>query len=650
MVEKWRRLLALVLCCGLLVVAPGMAEEMETMLSRGQEYEAAGEYQKAFASYELAIRIAPDAEAPYLAIARLHLTLGEAEEALQATDRLLFSAPTSGKAWLLQMEIHLQLEDPAEAESDALYAEVCGEEIPSALLAELGELWLQKSDAAKAVAAFERAELDLLDEEQREAYQKALVSTGNQEKAQELSRMQSGQRDTVLDAAFERGTPRLTEISLWPGELSGYEVGVSTAFWEAQPQEAKEQFSAVRQGGEDGLIYVSVPDEDMRYFRENAAPVSISPDGGVTLFRLDDQLFALRGKTLITLSKAENRGAADEYSKLDFYINKYLGRLPGEEGTVWSPDGRYAVMTSYRATMMNMQLLDPVILDTWRGEIFLAATYPRKIFDGGSGTVQARFDRSGRYLYYTLYGKTYEESVALMRYDLETGENILCCNDAERIAWPGLWELADGRWINLKCTTGADDAYNGLNVYTPADGEWTNVPRDFSASGNTVYPVSLQYSDLSGEALVLARLWNLEGRCMVRVRPGADFEGMDAYWAIEDLNGPAAARIDPAAFAVEDRETLAAQLQQDYAEIRYLRLSPDGNYALIYAVQNYTCAFLLLRLSDMALCQVDVPEELLTNAVMSVRSKDVFSPGIAWHEDGRLLILGRNGVKAYRLQ
>ncbi len=138
--------------------------------------------------------------------------------------------------------------------------------------------------------------------------------------------------------------------------------------------------------------------------------IGLSPDGKTALYRTDDGLTLVRDGQVLQAHIAPERGAGDPYGKLAWETQTVLRSFPDSAGLSWSPDGHFVLLTNMDAVVRRLTALDLILLDTETGEIFL-----EQAFEGGSQErgdfleslhspdfgmiVEARFDRTGRYIY-----------------------------------------------------------------------------------------------------------------------------------------------------------------------------------------------------------------------------------------------------------
>lgn len=422
--------------------------------------------------------------------------------------------------------------------------------------------------------------------------------------------------------AAEEGGWRLVEISLWPEEA-----------------------------------------EDRGY-----CSIGVSPDGEGVLWKDVEEgcLYVTRNGSVRPFVKAEGRGAEDPYGRLDVFLH-CAAYLPGVQGVSWTPDGRYAVMDLLQEFYTKFIPYDPVILDTWTGEAFLAAAYPGvNILDEGPfATVhQARFSSDGRYLYYNMI--SFPESVGgegrqyrWIRCDMETGaaETLLSIPMAD---WgnyqnmPGLFETPGGGLITVIGET------HFLETLTRREGgQWQR--RLTPLKGNTWWPNGqMNASPLSG--------WGLVQR---------DFSATVNGYTLLQMTGNGVKELYSWGFCqefLEETQTLSdiriAQIQfgGKYPQFKApegssgpmlgvssrLCLSPDGGKALVYLhpwMPFGVREIRLLDLASMTMAPVAVPEDAFGDALEDPTGKVFFFyPGITWEQNDTVLMLCGDTVKAFRLE
>ncbi len=369
---------------------------------------------------------------------------------------------------------------------------------------------------------------------------------------------------------------------------------------------------------------------------DGAAPVSLSPDGSTGVFSTSDGLAILREDgSMLPVTISETRGAADEYgnlAKLAVQGARYLG----SEGLVWSPDGRYAaVVNQLRVVQTALFIFDPIVIDAQTGEIFLLASYANNIRKENAGAVlTCTFSADSRYLYAVILGSINNARFCLMQYDLATLEATVLHSWEDLTYWPSLVQLADGSFLLLKDTTRQHD-FTGLVHITKAKTGYVHTITDFTQRMMFFYPRSMQYSASSGHALILSN--SIQGSNtysnLLHLRPDADLSAPEKYWAVTSL--------DSSYISVLSKNEL--QSPSDVI-IHDMRLSPDGERALLLCIEDGVFALRMLTFADGALTPVTgVDSETLRSFCLAS------NPYFTWCGDVVILGASPTGAIAYKL-
>ena len=443
-------------------------------------------------------------------------------------------------------------------------------------------------------------------------------------------------------------------------------------------------------------------------------PLSLAPDGETMLWAGQDGLYLTRNGQITPVKAAPERGAGDPYGKLEKYMPTITRMIPAEEGVCWSPDGRYALLTNKRQMLQNMRSLDLMLLDTQTGEMFLAAAFSDKIRDENAGFIyEAKFDRSGRYVFFTGRIPSISLFDSLFRFDMDTGEIEHVNECLYATISPSLFETAEGDWLVLASREGGgrgpetlyrcssqvpDETMQAL--YKLVGGQYPHLGTDGRAYSRQL-PASLirtermvysadsgyglmkvdspssqflpQYTKDISETAAAASAFPQAFVKMLRLnRITPDGAEMDQYWYLMDdspdlsqvsirqadadaLRWLRAAANDRTPALTEEEDAALGALARDLLMSRVLyvsaaALSPDGHYAMLNAGFEQTWGLFLLRLDDMELRPVSAPEGLASNAVGTQLGQQ-FRPGIVWNPDGTLLIYNGTTRKteAYRL-
>ena len=410
-----------------------------------------------------------------------------------------------------------------------------------------------------------------------------------------------------LDAAFESGAPGLTETASARVKAQASDFEFS--------EEAKAFLK--EQGGIDDIDAALA--EALR--ETEFVLLSKSPAGNSGLVAAGKTAVALyNGKYHYVYPSA--KGAADEYANLAQYyaaFSERVTRLLGEEGVVYSPDGRYAFICNKQITLMQVNLfIDPVLLDLSTGEMTLTATYPNQIMksDNAGAVTSAVFSSDGRYFYYVLYGKFGGNRIRLYRYHLDSGETEMCFESEENLYYPHIAELEDGSILLLNDTFRSNEAER-LAVASYSNGAWTLKEEQLKLEYPLFYVSRLMYSPNAGLVCLPGSSTVSDGAALAfqLIRPGTVFEGMDTFWCIrKDTDEIAALTPDEYRESiVADRRnpkegTAMLSLLYPYQAILNAVLSPDGHYLLLHTVSNTTEGrsrnLFLVRLEDMAVRKV----------------------------------------------
>lgn len=469
----------------------------------------------------------------------------------------------------------------------------------------------------------------------------------------------------ALDAAFESGSITLVETENAGFDLSACEIVIPDGFWAYNGMEKPTDAELA------GMISTMLPQAEV---------FSVSPAGNSALIVSDNVVFGLNGATITALWPNEERGVADDYGNMKKFYTSGMRRLLDYEGIVWSHDGRYAVLTSSWKVIFggNPYFIDPMLIDTVTGDIFLTATYPNKIVDDlGGDPIGACFSSDDQYLYYTFRGNLGENRnggiihYGLFRYDLTTEETELLYKGNTEIYYPKLSELNDGSLVVIADTRslsesmgvarlapGSQSAFWKLvpeNVTSQLQtaGQWNIGVRYYSLPSGQWKTYHMEYSAASDYAITMGYFafdsWGLRGLQVFRSED--DFGGIDTYWVLkadtlEFLSIPGGG-FEQIFVKSEDGDYKA--LVDGYLSTYIARLSPDGCYALIEAghVTKNRNQLLLVRLEDMKTVPV---QGIDSNALLPFYSNLTtdYRPGIEWNGD-QLLILVDGEVKSYRI-
>lgn len=650
MVRKF--LTALILFC--LLTTTAFADN--TLLSKGDTYLNSGDKEHAFLAYELAIADSPDDPAVHLHVANAYHSLSDDEQALKFIEQALALDPSYGDAYLLRMKLTMET-SPEDAYQDMLRAEILDSVISASDYADLAIALYSVGDTERALKLFSLSGDIAKTEAYRDAYVYTLYATGETDKAATVLGSQSWV-DPQISAVVEADKSLcLKEIAVFDPQKQ-YTVIIPAHI--AQNEEIIIDTDSINAMGgvkqSDDSYHIVMTKADIDTMLTDYEVISISPDGNTVLLRADSIWLAIRGDTIMPLFKTQERGAADEYGNLAKVMQTH--RYASSAGSVaWSRDGRYFTLTDVKRSLIYMQYYtDLFIFDTSTGEAFLGATYENRFSKGNAGTViQTVFDDTGRYIYYVLYGQIHEYPVSLMRYDMKTGESVLCYNGPEFAAYPNLRFDHMGRLINIKDTRKSDDM-SGLNVYTLSPSGWVNAGITSTVPMALGYPKWLDYSSANHHGL-LVRVNRVYGLNLVSVFSMVDNgEGLNQLLTIDSLDANKAFLVD----MTEDHimaqveqlpatEGAIASYRHKGVRICNAQLSPDGKYAIILADEDDNYRLLLLNMDDLSLRPIECDIGLSLSASFDTALSARYPQGINWVSGTKIIMNTDDGIKLIEL-
>ena len=522
-----------------------------------------------------------------------------------------------------------------------------------------------------AVYYFAMADLSQMTDAEKNGYRKALIASGQKERAGELGLTDMAFRDPVLDGAFERGELGLEETSIGGLEITADNIVFSEEARQALNYADEETFrEELEEGFESGQWEIRV--------------ASLAPAGNSGILDISGVAAAWYEGQVRPLYPSPDRGVEDAFENLEEYtsrISSHFESFLGNEGAVYSPDGRYAAVFNVRNTLKTANFFqDPILIDLSTGELILTETWPNGLSEEGSGAVTAAsFSSDGRYFYYSLYGG-FEDSTGvgiarLFRYELETGETELCKGytydeKKDRDYWlyyPHLVELSDGSFLQLNDSNRMNDI-TGVVRTRMEKGEWIIEQADFSLPIFQFYPDRLDYSLNSGYAAITGRSMrmsdlNQNAFGLQIFRPEEAYEGLDRYIFIGKEDGQAVIftpeeysslqkALSEALTEAKESEDEGA-VSQWYQELPYQFimnsvLSPDGQYLLLVtkSIEIDSPAFhlLLLRLEDLSVREVSGVDPV------TLESQEIeFLKYMEWNTD-QLVFRTMDGFRTFRFR
>ncbi len=453
----------------------------------------------------------------------------------------------------------------------------------------------------------------------------------------------------LCGAAMAEGAWTLVETPLFSPE--------QTYRWRTSAQFLKDSgVEALPEGAEttaDGLyVEMRVPGTAFA----DATPVGVSPDGQTTVLIMGAYVLTLRDDVVTLLAPNRTRGVADEYGDFERFIGTADKiRYFGSEGLIWSPDGRYFVMTNWKQSLMYaLAVFDLILYDTQMNECFLAVTYANAMRKENCGFIpQARFDETGEYLYFCEFGNVYAQRIALVRYEMATGVCQLIHTSANFIAQPMLCLMPNGRYINLLDVTRANE-YAGFNLYSP-DAAWRyekiNYPVPMMTALRSQY---MALSSKTGNGVVLQRVspYAVEeermGICywLTALDASEKLTGHDEFALIDSLDAAGAVRVKMTdCFDAEGRRLEGV----GSVDVLTASLSPEDDDALLLLQSGEEYAFALMNLDTLALHAVDAPLVARSAWAGFDNPMPSFKPGMQWLPGHRVIIGTAEGAKVYAL-
>lgn len=591
-----KRLVAWLLILVLALPLPVMADSYDDMLQKAQQYIVTGDFDKALACFDLAVRLDADRAQAYCDAAQMYYSHGEYGAALSLVEMALEKEPLHAASWELKCLIDLARDDAKSFGEDVLFAEVCGvfflADRKNCLLAgdmcmrlahyaQAAEYYYQGGEYALVADALAKLPTDSLTEDQRGMYKRALVFSGQSKLAEEMGLIAANSRDPQLDMAFARGKLTLEVVEdLCPKDALIF---------------MPEQYAAYYEMSEEDVAYSK---ETILYELKNDGGylLGVSPDGMTKLILVDQNggfLLAVRGSVITVLCPNTARGVEDVHGNMRTLYYDELHKLRMWVNNVaWSPDGRYAVLCCPDMVHMGRYMIDPIVLDTVTGDVVLLSTYANKIREENFGAmVSACFSADGKQLFCVmtgyfgegLFGMRYSGNYVLMSYDLETGKATWQGEMQPPDTAGGLQRLSDGTMMMVTYPYSARESAGIAQIF-PYGKRWFfrqfkfDSRADLAARVHT-RSIGMDYSANSGYAVVLETMVSNNYSAsfsFLRVRPEEMCAGLNEHWVIEKETNKLCMLSD------EEWQQAAMEQQQTlYQQIYTVLLSPCGNYAFV---------------------------------------------------------------------
>lgn len=384
---------------------------------------------------------------------------------------------------------------------------------------------------------------------------------------------------------------------------------------------------------------------------------SLSPDGRTELCVKDGALYIRRDGSVRPVTMDESRGVPDTYGNLAAVFSRGATALD-QNGTVWSPDGRYVAMTFGQGLLMGGPFVDPIVLDTETAGMLLLSATPKRIREAGwSAVVAAAFSGDSRYLYVLQCGDY--RGNQLTRIDMQSlTQELLCRMEcASGSSAVGLCEMPDGSLL----LTQSDFYYDNRKAdrlirVAPGDNGWEpeTFSLDAAAKDSRIvrllgaregrWGVTVMNSTALDMATNLAALavssMKVEPRsvmavdCLIRFEQREGLPGIGTAWWIPSLDAEKALNVPVSgiggeltaeeAAAIPMRPLGSAANVPESVAIENAAMSPDGSRVLLLCrgkgadgLQQY--ALRMLCLADMSLTPVEgMPEGLLSYGTMYI--------------------------------
>ena len=589
-------------------------------------------------------------------------------------------APADGSLYLEKARLLYITDNLSNVEQVLRYAEICSAQPDEELLLEAAQAYfragqyekvielcenqssetlrLQAARACDRTGQYERA-IELFEtlpdtvwrNGYASAYTRALLRSGNPERAQALGLTSIQEKDEALAAAIADGK----SLRLVPTQetlidsLSTLPVFSSNTFAEENREAAEAEGFRFTPSG-DGLRTrisdtLSALDSD-----SSARLLSVSPSGNAFLIDLGGIAAIVRNEEITVLTINRSRGAQNEYADLTYRRIENRSPFPSEpDSFCWSPDERYITMTFIQKPLINAQFMDLLLADTRTGDIFLAEATPKRLISLGALTATtACFDETGKYVYYLVYGSVADGArCGLKRYCLETGEaELLRAVSGAFFYYPQLSVDKNGV-VRAITDDNKQDRHLGVITFTNVDGRWKSEVRSFPNPLASQSPRRYYRSENSGYELFLSKGYIQSSEIGAYDMNYLTFynetlgTGSDANAIRLPVDGSGQAE------SMEISEYLSAIAQRtlEQPNIQQAALSPDGYSALILAAYHGTVVCCILDLDTLVCRRVEFPEDAQPDLISTVQSFTTLS----WLEDGTILIPSGNTGNLFKL-
>ena len=649
-----KKLLAFLLILTLLTGAGYAEDALSGMLEKAEAFLSQEDYESAAICLDIARKLDPMCAEIYALEAKTREIMGDIEGALRCADEALALSPANGEMYLLRSKLLSLTHRPDEAETALKYARICGVSSDFEARIALAEAYAAEGRYGEALLEFDFVPMDLWMEKDGELFKKALLRTGNAQRARELGLYTVGEKDETLRRKVESGKISVTPMEI--GEALNAPFFCSVAYFEQNKDEMDELSASVEFAPDGKRVKAADHVLDLGADEENVALLTASPSGETLMIDLDGVLCVYRNGEITAIMPNPERGAQDAgKNQLSYLMTGYgLTRFMDQDSFAWSHSERYVAVTFGNTALQQFKFFDLMIADTFTGEIFLANATPGKIMDGAQGALFAAFDEEDEYVYYIAYGAVPAEDArcGLYRYSLETGETEFLYADSELIDFAGLYETSDGSWYAVTDVINMNEA-QALKKFIRTAAGWTAETVRFPLTMEYGRVNRFLYSDNSG----LALLTNAGGARYFRIlnaEVGADGAG-EAVILPETFTGSAEKRTMDEAFAREMALVSGASVSDNVSEEREAALekagltvlsaalSPDGFFALILTCDNGgEVGAWVLDMETLRLAEIELPEDVALLPIGTSAGRNKASV-LSWLDGTRVLLPTTDG-------
>ena len=620
-----KRLISLILA--VLLCMPGALADREAqlqdMLHKGAQFVAQGDYASAEICYDIAAQLSPQDERVYAALSDLHAAKGDDNQALAYIEDALAIAPAEGALYLKKAEILFRQGEDVAAMTAIRYAEICGAAPHGTLCVALAAVYAQRGDYETALHWFDSAPQELWREAHGATYDKIKNA---------MTAAKKTDANITLWQAVENGM----QIALTPVALDITEMPL---FYPASAKEAMEQ-EAVSGALTKDKLRVKVEGESVNSESKTPRLICVSPSGNIRLYNADRMLVMVQNGEATVMAPSSNRGAQNEYTQNTMKYWPILGNRAEDSQIVWSPDERYFALTFPQAVLQELRMFDLIIADTLSGELFLAEATPDRMFKNPDavGALDACFDPSGRYVYYTCSQRDSVEQKmgTLKRYTIKDDKVEVLCKLDEMPGGYGMSMDQDGR---LRCYAWQNGRELGEMILKVQNGKWSSTFRVFEQD----YLKGLQCGEYSGESGMKLQVTaftysdGISGHSTVLQGLHA---GMDEQRETVENKVLMLPETGGVAEYVDAKEGYALPFAPNNAYLKPINavLSPDGCFALVIAWSNGQLGAYLLNLFTLHFVPLTLPDDVELYPLVS-RYNDI----LAWPAADRVVLLTQDG-------